>query len=222
VLKSIDAIRSQNSFRIDWKKPSGKVYLNDSDYLLWPLRHCDNFVDDHFTPIRFSDSEGRIRVIIEENRNGMLNTRIILSHEGNRFENILMLNESHVVADGVIYPVQPLSENYRVLNFFQTILLPGSLERYLSLLFSYFSNISVKHHDYTVTTGEPKHTRPTLVIEKIDPNNALYLRVSTSLSGFDPDFLESYDITRVASINDLEKKIVVSDVQHDDVAFVFS
>lgn len=222
VLKSIDAIRSQNSFRIDWKKPSGKVYLNDSDYLLWPLRHCDNFVDDHFTPIRFSDSEGRIRVIIEENRNGMLNTRIILSHEGNRFENILMLNESHVVADGVIYPVQPLSENYRVLNFFQTILLPGSLERYLSLLFSYFSNISVKHHDYTITTGEPKHTRPTLVIEKIDPNNALYLRVSTSLSGFDPDFLESYDITRVASINDLEKKIVVSDVQHDDVAFVFS
>jgi superfamily II DNA or RNA helicase len=222
VLKSIDTIKNENSFRIDWKKPAGNIYLNETDYLLWPLRHCDNFVDHQFNAIRFSETEGRIRLLIEENRKGMLNARIILSHEGNRIETIHFLNESHVFADGVIYPIQPLSENYQVLKLFQTLLLPGSLERYLSLLFSYFSNISVKYLDYAITTGEPKLTRPTLVIEKIDPNNALYLRVSTSLSGFDPDFLESYDIMRVATINDLEKKIVVSDVQHDEVASVFS
>ncbi len=65
-------------------------------------------------------------------------------------------------------------------------------------------------------------TRPTLMIEKIDSDNALHLRVSTSLPGLDPDFMESYDVTRVASINDLEKKIDVSDVRHAEIVSVFA
>ena len=60
------------------------------------------------------------------------------------------------------------------------------------------------------------------MIEKIDSDNALHLRVSTSLPGLDPDFMESYDVTRVASINDLEKKIVVSDVRHAEIVSVFT
>jgi SNF2 family DNA or RNA helicase len=217
VLKSIENIKTQNNFRIDWDKPENRVYLSENDYLLWPLRHCDNFVDEKFTPIRFAGDEARLRVFIEDNQKGVLNTRIILSHDGKRFENPALLNESHAFADGVIYPVQPLSDNFRLLELFQTVLLPGNLENYLSLLFSYFNNISLKYQNYTVVRGDPKLTRPTLLIEKIDPDNTLHLRVSTSLTGFDPDFIESYDVTRVASINDLEKKIVVSDVRHEEI-----
>jgi superfamily II DNA or RNA helicase len=222
VLKSIESIKKQNSFRIDWNRSSAQVYLSEHDYLFWPLRHCDNFVDPGMNRLRFSDEESRIRVIIAENQKAMLKSRIVLSHGGKHIEPVQLLNESHAFSDGVIYPIQALSENFRVLPLFQTVLLPNSLERYFSLLFSYFSNISVRYQGYTVTYGEPKQARPTLMIEKIDSDNALHLRVSTSLPGLDPDFMESYDVTRVASINDLEKKIAVSDVQHAEVVSVFS
>jgi len=222
VLKSIENIRKQNSFRIDWNKPGGQIYLSEHDYLFWPLRQCDNFVDDSMNRLRFSDEESRIRMIIEESKKGMLKSRIVLSHGGKRLEPVQLLNESHAFADGIIYQIQALSENFRLLELFQTVLLQNTFERYLSLLFSYFSNISVRYQDYTVTPGEPKQTRPTLMIEKIDPDNSLHLRVSTSLPGLDPDFMESYDVTRVASINDLEKKIVVSDVLHEEIVSVFT
>ncbi len=222
VLKSIENIRKQNSFRIDWNKPNGQIYLSEYDYLLWPLRQCDNFVDDGMNRLRFSDEESRIRLIIEENRKGMLNSRIVLSHGGKRLEPVQLLNETHAFANGVIYPIRSLGENFRILALFETALLPNSLEGYLSLLFSYFSNISVRYQDFAVTTGSPKQTQPTLIIEKIDPDNALHLRVSSSLSGLDPDFIESYDVTRVAAINDLEKKIVVSDVLHAEIVSVFA
>jgi hypothetical protein len=60
VLKSIENIRKQNSFRIDWDKSGGQIYLSEHGYLFWPLRHCDNFVDDSMNRLRFSDEESRI------------------------------------------------------------------------------------------------------------------------------------------------------------------
>ena len=108
VLKSIENIRKQNSFRIDWNKPGGQIYLSEHDYLFWPLRQCDNFVDDSMKRLRFSDEESRIRMIIDENKKGMLKSRIVLSHGGKRLEPVQLLNESHAIAedlekDGIKY-----------------------------------------------------------------------------------------------------------------------
>ena len=36
VLKSIENIQKQNSFRIDWHQPNGQIYLSEHDFLLWP------------------------------------------------------------------------------------------------------------------------------------------------------------------------------------------
>ena len=222
MLKAIEAIHDHNSFVIDWNKPEKKIYLSTGDFLFWHLRHCDNFVDNQGNPIHFSAQDGRIRMLVEETQKGILNAQIVLSHEGNRISPLAVLNETHVLAQGSIYSIQPLGENFRMIESFQTALLPADLEKYLSLLFSYFSNISVRYQDYTVVAGDPKAVHPTLIFEKIDPDHALHLRVSISLPGFTPDFLESYDITRVALINDLEKKIIVSDVLHNETMLIFS
>jgi SNF2 family DNA or RNA helicase len=222
VLKFIENIKNQSGFRIDWNKSHEHVYIEENDYLFWPLRHCSNFVDRNFISIRFSESEGRIRMQIADNGKGMLTSRLFLSHEGERIEDIMLLNDSHVYVKGVIYPVQPLGGNYKVLNLFQTTLPAAILEKYLSLLFSYFSNISIRYQDYTTIAGEPKRTRPTLVIEKVDKENALHLKACTSLPGFDPDFIEDHDISQAVSVNDLEKKIIVSEVQYDATLAAFS
>lgn len=223
ILKSIENIRDKNSFRIDWEISDDKIYLAEHEYLIWQLQHCNNLVDRAFNPISFSDGPpAKIAVLIEEN-NGTLASKIVLqSYQGAAIESFSFLDENHVLAGSSIYQIEPLSENFKELPLFATSLLPINLEKYLSLLYSYFEDIPVNYEDYRHAAGEPKHTQPTLIFEKVDPDNSLYLRVSTSLPGFDADFLDNYDIARVASLNELERKIVVSDVFHEEIHSCFS
>ncbi|MFH1859719.1 MAG: DEAD/DEAH box helicase [bacterium] len=219
LLKAIENIRDKNSFRIDWENPENKVYLAEHEYLIWQLQHCDNLVLPGHKPVKFAESStldneptmAKIIVCLDE-KDGVINSRIVLSIHGDTIEGFSFLNEAFVLAKDKIYQVQPLGENFENLSVFNTSLLPINLEKYLSLVYSYFENISVSYEDYKPITGEPKQTRPTIIFEKVDVNNSLYLRISTSLPGFDAEFFDNYDISRIVLLNELEKKIIVSDL----------
>jgi len=215
-LKSIETIRERNNFRIDWERSSEKTYLAEHEYLLWQLRHCSNFVDERFAPIRFTE-EGAALILSIEAGKGLLESKIVLKHKGDLLRNIQLLTENHAFVNRTVFRIQPLGENFRDLRLFEGKILPMDLEKFLSLLYSYFENITVKHGDYRQIEGPPRRTRPTLIFENVDTDHSLYLRVSNSLDGFDPDFLENYDVTRIALLNDLEKTLVVSDVLHEDL-----
>ncbi|MDM8522224.1 DEAD/DEAH box helicase [Desulfococcaceae bacterium HSG8] len=221
VLKFIEEVKARNSFRIDWESPNDRIYLAENEYLIWQLQYCDNFVDTELNPICFAEGTAKIVVRIEDKKK-FSETKILLSYKGEQFEKISFLHERHAFAQGKIYRIQPLSSNFKDIRIFETALLPTHLEKYLSLLFSSFRNISVRYQDYRIAEGSPAHTRPTMIIEKVDELNTLHLRISRALPGFDADFLENYDITRIASLNDLDKKIVVSDVIHEDSRSCFS
>ncbi|GBC61127.1 helicase SNF [Desulfonema ishimotonii] len=221
LLKSLDTVRSRNHFRIDWEMPSDRIYLAENEYLIWQLQRCDNVVDENLRPIRFTEDPARITVTIEEKK-GTPESRVALSARGAEMRNFVFLNEGHVLAGGTVWPVKPLGENFRELPLFETRLLPAQLEQYLSLLFSCFRNLSVRYGEYKLTYGTPKPTQPTLIFERIDPDNALYLRIATAMPGFDADFFESYDISRIAVLNELEKKIVVRDVLYGEITSCFA
>ncbi len=216
LLKSIESIRERNQFRIDWERPSDRIYLGENDHLLRRLRHCERFVDRDLAPIRFAEETARLRLVIEE-KTETYETRAVLFHGGERTERPVLIDAGHAFSGKTIYPIPPLSENYGLLPLFQTRVLPGSLEQYLSLLFSYLGDIPVRLDGYRTAEGPPRTTRPTLIFEKIDPDNALHLRLGTSLGDFGPDFFNAYDVTRVAAVNDLEKRITVSDLQHEEI-----
>ncbi len=222
LLKSLENIRDKNSFRIDWEKPGDKAYLAEHEYLIWQLQHCENFVDPKFKPIRFATEETAKLLVAIEAKSDILESKIVLRYQGKLFDNIQLLTEDHAFADGTVYRIQPLGENFQSLNIFKSNILPMNFEKYLSLLYSYFDNIMVKYEDYKQVGGEPKHTQPALVFEKIDADNSLYLRVSTSLPGFDADFFDDYDIAKVASLNDLEKTLIMSEVLHEEIYTCFN
>lgn len=71
--------------------------------------------------------------------------------------------------------------------------------------------------NYAVAREAVKQTRPTLVFERVDPDNALFLRISPTLPGMNADFFDSYDVSRIAFVNDLERRITVRDVVHDAI-----
>jgi len=221
ILKSLENIREKNSFRIDWETPGDRIYLAEHEYLLWPLHQCDNFINSKSGPILFAEETAKIMVVIEAKKD-ILESKILLRHQGNRFINIQLITEDYAFCDGTIYRIQPLGDNFRELPIFENQLPMAGFEKYLSLLYSYFENITVGYMDYKVVEGDPKHTMPALIFEKVDADNSLYLRVSTSLPGFEADFFDDYDISKVASLNDIERKLVVSTVLHEEIYSCFS
>ncbi|QTA80585.1 Helicase, Snf2 family [Desulfonema limicola] len=221
VLKSIENIKHRNSFRIDWETPSSRVYLFENDYLIWQLLKCNNFVDSKFNTLGCAEGYAQIILDINEQKE-MLETQILLKYQGESFKDILFLNESHVLAKEMIYQIKPVSENFQNINLFETRLFPIHLEKYLSLFFSGFENISVRYKDYKVIFGTPKQTQATLIFEKIDANNALYLKLSTSLPGFGEAFFDNYDVTKIAVVNEMDKQIKVRELIHEEIYMCFN
>ena len=221
VLKSIDQIIEKTSFRIDWERPADHVYLAEHEYLIWQLQHCDNFVDERFQPIRFDDRPASVQLRLEEGADLVQSSIVLKTREGT-LQNFEFLSESYAFAGGCLYRIQPLGENFRELRAFESRIAPDNLEKFLSLLYSYFDSIQVSFKRYRQIDGPPKSTQPALIFEKISNDNSLYLRVSSTLPGFDADFFDEYDIARVALLNELEYNIVVCEVLHEDVYECFS
>ncbi len=220
LLRTIESIRERNSFRIDWERPGDHLYIGENDYLLWQLKQAENFVDKKMQPVSFADEPGELRLLVDE-EGKKLKSRLSLHHDGDRLTRPVPLNEDHLFCNDRIYRIPPLGENFDLLNHFETTLLPRNLEKFLSLFFSSFGEVPVRYNGYSVQGGEPKKTRPTLIFEKVGPDNSLHLRLSVSLPGFDPDFFDTYEVTRIATLNDMEKKITVSDVRREDIYDAF-
>lgn len=224
-----------------------RVYLAEHDFLLWQLRGMTNLVYEDMRPITFTErGEGQTAYLlanIEDDfvdetserphgeRSGVqrLTASIVLHVEGVEYSSPIFLTEHAALvlqlheekgAEGIsleIVEIPPVGEAFAVLPRFATMLLRQDVERYLSLLLSYFPTMRIRFEDFRRTTenSEPLHTAPALIFEKVDEDNTLYLRIAAMLPQypqFDPDFLAEYDITRIARLNTLERTIAVSDV----------
>ena len=76
---------------------------------------------------------------------------------------------------------------------------------FLSLLYSYLENVKVLLGDYIQEYSEEKiYARPALIFEKIDEDDALFMRVGQSLPGLDVGTLEQFDLINYAELNELE------------------
>lgn len=222
LLKVLDTIQERSAFRIDWERPSDRIYLADYEYLLWQLQHCDNVVNASGELLTFSESSAKVVVHIEP-EDTALRSSLQLVAQGEVITNLRLLTESYVLADNrTVFRIPPVGEGFEKLHLFESLLLPTNLEKFLSLLFSNFEQIAVRYNDYGQVTGEPKQAQPTLIFEQVDADNSLYLRVSTSLPGFNADFFENYDVARIATLNPMERTIVVSDVLQEDIFSCFA
>ncbi len=211
VLKIIQEIESKNNKMINWETPSDHLYLAENEFLVWHLKFCDNVVDKDFNAINFVADSQKVNVIlsqVDEAVNSQINVQIILNHSISETTNQLnYLTESHVLQGNTIYQIEPLGENFASLNFFAESFFRVDIEKYLSLLYSYFNQINVKYEDYKVVKNIDIKTSPSLIIEKIDEDGSLYVRSAYSAASLQADFLEQYDINTIVTINELERTI---------------
>ena len=224
VLRMVETIRQEQSMRISWGGSDNAVRLSDYPYLMFALLRCKNLVDKKMNPIAVSDAKCDISLVIlstSSSESGsterMLHATLAARVEGGTPSFFHVLSDVFVLVDNTIYPVASLGENYQRLWFFQESFPPALLEQYLSVFYSYVDNVQLDYEGYQLERlDQAVNTIPTIIIEKVDADMALYLRLSHTLPGMTADFGERFDLTWVATVQDMEQRVLLRRIVHSD------
>ncbi|ETR71983.1 MAG: hypothetical protein OMM_02076 [Candidatus Magnetoglobus multicellularis str. Araruama] len=141
ILKSIDNIQEKNSFRIDWKMPAQRINLAEHEFMIWQLRHCNNFITENHTPVTFVEEPARLILQMTEKQTKnqkMLESNILLRSQGSDLSDIQFINESHVYNDGQIFVIDPVGEHFKNISLFKTVFLEKDLNKFLALFFRFY------------------------------------------------------------------------------------
>jgi SNF2 family DNA or RNA helicase len=213
VLKTLEQIRVKSNFVINWELPGDKVYLAEYPFLLEALRPCENIVDTAQKPLEFVSNPGKIRLqLLPGERESILKSSLSLVQDMLPADDFQMVTEQFALTGNQIVEVQPLGVGFKNAIFFNTEVARRDLPLFLSLAFSNLDYLDLAFEDYRVVIrprADKITASPCLIFEKIDENNALYLRVGQTLPELDFTALEQFDLFRYAEINDLERTIGV-------------
>ncbi len=224
LLKSIEQISEKNSFVIDWEKPAERIYLAEHDYLIDLLKRTQNLVDLQMEALSFSEDVGKfaIRLTKEENIERLATaepfwkSEVTLIVKNEQHSDFLLLNEETALVGQQLFDIQALGSGYKNLSYFQTEIKETDTTVFFSLLFSYLENIDLSFDGYKVIHSEDKiYARPSLVFEKVDVDDSLFMRVGQSLPDLSVSVLEQFDLFKYAEINELEKQITVKYIEQD-------
>ncbi|WP_299456941.1 DEAD/DEAH box helicase [uncultured Microscilla sp.] len=215
ILRSLQQIEERQAFNIDWEKNGEFIYLFEHDYLFWQLKYCDNVIDIDRNKLSFYPNNTKLILEITTVDEQKLRGECVIKADEQILKNGKTLSENYLLANNTIYSVEPIGNHFNNLSLFDTTFNVADLEKYLSLFFSYFQNIDLEYEDYKLKTSkELVKPQPSLFFEKIDEEHALYLRVSQVLPNLETDFLENYDVNKLAQVNEVEETIVLRTIEY--------
>ena len=202
VLRIIDNIRQEQAMRISWDTDTDNgIRLHDYPYLTFALLRCDNLVDTKLKPLKVSNTQASIVLGIYCSEKQECLPMLYARREGQSPTPFQLLSDVFALVDDTIYPIPSLGENYLRMDFFKETFPRQLLEQYLSVFYSYIDNADLDFEDYQlVHSNQPVETVPTIIIEKVDADMALYLRLTHTLPGTDADFAQRFDLTCLATL----------------------
>ncbi len=222
VLLAIEKAKEKSSLFIDWQRSNAKLYLTENDTLFRHLRYTDQLIDSGFEPVQFIDNEGCLILSIDKEDNGNLTGKILLSTSEGETGDFTLLSDNYALSDHAIYRINGLNSNLRDLFLFETVFFNEDIERYLSLFYSHFGNVFLRYQDFRYEEGAPVRSQTALIFEQVDDEQSLYMRVGRVVEGFDVDFFERYEISRIAVVDVAEQVIQVSPVVEEEAFSCFS
>ena len=224
LLKAINVIERQAAQRFVWDDDAtDRIYLHEHEHLIWMLRECEEVVDEQLQPLVFDSEISRIQfrlVAWDAANDRMLAGQLWRRQASGAVEELKVfrfVNENHVQVGTTIHEVQPIGENFAQLSLFMDVFPRDQLEHYLSLLYSYFTHIDVKYGDFAVSERAVADASPSILFQKITDDGSLHLDIVNSLAGFSDDFFKDYDVSRIASVNEMEATISIRRVQFPEL-----
>lgn len=185
-LRSMSEIESSAMF--DWMDgtPAGGIAnLHAYPWLLYRLMRCPNLVDGNLNPIKVETVPARLFLNIAESQSGdgLLKASFIAETENTSGIVTAMLSDSFAIAGDTIFALaEPIGDNYGSLDVFTHSFEADSLDAFLAIFYTYVTNVKVRFDGHKIIhEQEPADCVPTIAIEKIDSDKALYLRLVDSV-----------------------------------------
>ena len=224
VLRILDDIKSAELYSMNWGGSDKRFELRHQPALLFALLRCDQLVDGALNHIAVSEDQAEIVLCLkgQEDKEGsqvkdnLITPRLMARVGDQPLQTFRLLSDVFALVGTTIHPVASLGSNYLRLAFFEEPFPKTLLEQYLSVFYSYIDNVALQYEDYTLERSQqPINTIPTLIIEKVDADMALYLRLTHSLAGVSADFVHDFDLTWQAQLS-MEKQIILRRIVNTD------
>lgn len=224
VLRILDDIKSAELYSMNWGGSDKRFELRHQPALLFALLRCDQLVDGALNHITVSEDQAEIVLCLkgQEDKEGsqvkdnLITPRLMARVGDQPLQTFRLLSDVFALVGTTIHPVASLGSNYLRLAFFEEPFPKTLLEQYLSVFYSYIDNVALQYEDYTLERSQqPINTIPTLIIEKVDADMALYLRLTHSLAGVSADFVHDFDLTWQAQLS-MEKQIILRRIVNTD------
>jgi len=218
VLRIISTIKQEQAMRISWDTSAvSSIRLHDYPYLLFALLRCNNLVDENMKQLHVSTTQASIILRITTNSQKECKPAFFATCEGQPPMPFQLLSDVFILENNTIYPIPSLGENYLRLDLFDEVFPMKMIEQYLSVFYSYINNVGLDFADYTLIHSDQNVvTTPTIIIEKVDVDMALYLRLTNTLPDTDADFLERFDLTTLATLT-MEHQVMLRRIVHSDL-----
>ena len=182
---------------------AGTGLFDDKDSLgiyasIWDNPHLLGFINDQCrvngpkgSPLSFSDTQAY----------AVLNVRMLdsipttypnlsIKADDDEYKDVHFLDDTHALCGDKIFTLKSVGENYRSIRRLLTSVDTDLLENFLTLFLTYVSNITPEINGLPPRiSSHTEHAQPTLFLEKVAQDKALYLRVGSmveSLAGHLP------------------------------------
>lgn len=215
-LRLMDEIRGKLAMTISWEDDSEKtVYLEDYPYLLHELLDCKNLEDENGLQLAVQTQKVPLQLWLTEKEDGRIASAVYAVTGENKTEDFRFLSESYILTGGTIWPVDSVGGNYHMLPVFRTEFRKELIERFLSVFCSYLNHIVIVYGDYEVVFSDTDLPAvPTIIFEKVDSDQALYLRLQQMVPGMDLNFFRRFDLLYLASLT-LDHKIILKRIAYN-------
>ena len=209
ILNEISNMRN-NDFIINWGEEKKEFCVNDYPEILDLLEVSSNFIDDKGNKMIFSKWDNTLSLVINETEDpNILSSELLLNE---KYKNPVFLDDNTVIVKNIIYELDTEKDEFHTFDELICNINKNELEHFLTLTLKYFSGITF-YSDYTVVEEKDISPLPFILIEKISVDKSLYLKVDLNISTMSYDFFNKNSITKVAIVNDMEKKIAISKIE---------
>lgn len=210
---------SDDAFGNVWgNAPLTPVAIYEQPHLLRMLTGCDNLFTENGEPIVWSESKVTATLDIQPVSEHTLMPRLVFAAGETELEAPTPLTSDTLLSGTTIYSIDPIGDNFPALPQVLVEFAPSQIEAFLSFFLSYFSNITPVYKGRKAYFTDAVETAvPTLVLEKVAADQALYLRVMLTIDSLDESNGLTVPLSRSVSISD-DGIIMVRNVENPDIS----
>lgn len=179
------------------------VSLWDNPYIVRLLSRSRSVVGKNRKPVTFSEDPAypllRLDLPAKEQK---ADASIVLRAAEKESADFTFLDDTHVLCDEKVFTVETVGANYPHIRKLVEPVPREMLESFLTLFLTFTENIVPELNGVRARTDKtPEHAVPTLFLEKVAADKALYLRVGISLESLGSGIPAGMEVTRTASVS---------------------